>query len=152
MKNRFFLIFIILFFSLAAASAETLPETITDIKPISELGKQTSLPATVPQNVDFLNCTKFFKLDNQKLFYLTLSAISANRFHIDEIQAKSSYVLFSAAKKQFLAGVITIDNQTSMLKITPCDNSYIFPIGIVQNVFRYIELNFNTPIEKLRVL
>ncbi len=152
MKSRFFLIVSILFFFLGAANAETSTESITSIKPISELTKQTSIPATLPQNVDFLNCTKFFKLDNQKLFYLTLSAISANRFHIDEIQAKSSYVLFTAAKKQFLAGVITIDSQNSMLKITPCDNSYIFPIGIVQNIFRYIELNFNTPIEKLRVL
>lgn len=142
----------ILFVFIGAAVADTQTEAIKNVKPISELTRQSTLPPTVSQDVDFLNCTRFFKLDNQKLFYLTLSGINANRFLIDEIQTKSSYVLFTAAKKQFLASVIAIDNQNSMLKITPCDNSYIFPIGIVQNIFKYIELNFAAPVEKLRVL
>lgn len=105
-----------------------------------------------PQPVDFGTCFKYFRMDSQKLFYLTLASINANRFKIDEIQSKSGYVLFSVAQKHFLASVITIDAKNSMLKITPCNNIYYFPAGIVQNMFKYIELNFNTPIEKLSIL
>lgn len=122
------------------------------VKSISEL-QQVAQPSPVqPQPVDFSNCNKVFKLNSQKLFYLTLAGVNANRFKIDEIQSKSGYVRFSVAKKQFLASVINVDPQTSMLKITPCNNVYYFPIGIVQNMFKYIELNINTPIEKLSVL
>ena len=102
-----------------------------------------------PQPVDFSLCNKTFKLDSERLFYLTLAAVNANRFKLDEIQSKSGYVLFTVAKKQYLASVIIISSKTSMLKITPCDNIYIFPVGIVQNMFKYIELNSNTPVEKL---
>ena len=111
---------------------------------------KTTLPLIVPasitssvqsQPIDFGLCNKFFKLDGQKLFYLTLAGINANRFEINEIQSKSGYVLFSVAQRQFLASVIIIDSKNSMLKITPCNNIYYFPIGIVQNIFKYIELN-----------
>lgn len=105
-----------------------------------------------PQIVDFRYCNKFFKLDNQKLFYLTLASVNANRFKIDEIQSKSGYVLFTVAQKHFLASIINVDAQHSMLKITPCNNVYYFPVGIVQNMFKYIELNINTPVEKLSVI
>lgn len=105
-----------------------------------------------PQSVDFGNCFRYFRMDSQKLFYLTLASVNANRFRIDEIQSKSGYVLFSVAQKQFLASIITIDSKNSMLKITPCNNIYYFPAGIVQNMFKYIELNFNTPVEKLSIL
>lgn len=107
---------------------------------------------TLPSQVDFSLCNKTFKLDSTRLFYLTLAGVNANRFVIDEIQSKSGYILFSVLKKQYLASVVIISPQTSMLKITPCDNIYTFPLGIVQNMFKYIELNSNTPIEKLSVL
>lgn len=113
----------------------------------------TNVPSAIqPQKINFDNCYKYFKLDNQSLFYLTLAGINANRFKIDEVQSKSGYVLFSVTQKRFLASVITIDSKNSMLKITPCDNVYYFPIGIVQNMFKYIELNVKTPVEKLSVL
>lgn len=112
----------------------------------------TPSPAPVqPQPVDFASCNKFFKFDSQKLFYLTLAAVNANRFSINEIQSKSGYVLFSVGQKQFLAKVIHIDAKNSMLKITPTNNTYFFPIGIVQNMFKYVELNANTNVEKLVV-
>lgn len=105
-----------------------------------------------PQPVGFENCFKYFKFDSQKLFYLTLAGVNANRFKIIEIQSTSGYVVFSVAQTQFLASVVNINSQSSMLKITPCNNVYYFPIGIVQNMFKYIELNTNTPVEKLSVL
>lgn len=105
-----------------------------------------------PQPVDFKVCYKFFRMDSQRLFYLTLASVNANRFEIDEIQSKSGYVLFAVGKRHFLASVINIDSKNSMLKVTPCNNIYYFPVGIVQNMFKYIELNTNTPVEKLSVL
>jgi len=106
-------------------------------------------PAIVPQPVNFAVCNKFFKIDSEKLLYLTLAGINANRFSIDEIQSKSGYIIFTAAQRQYLASVIKVDAKNSMLKITPCDNFYYFPVGIVQNMFKYVELNVNTPIENL---
>lgn len=122
----------------------------TSIKqPPKPISKQ---PAPVqPQPIDFTLCNKIFKLDAQRLFYLTLAGVNANRFAIDEIQSKSGYILFTVAKRQYLATVVMVDAKNSMLKITPCDNVYIFPVGIVQNMFKYVELNVNTPIEKLSV-
>lgn len=108
-------------------------------------------PQVQPQITDVSACNKIFKVDSQKLLYLTLSSINANRFSIDEIQSKGGYTLFSVGQRQFLATIITINQQNSMLKITPCNNSYYFPVGIVQNMFKYIELNINTPVEKLGV-
>jgi len=124
------------------------PELKTTLPQVSPT--QSNSPAT-PQPVEFGICNKSFKIDSQKLFYLTLAGVSANRFEIQEIQSKSGYILFSAAKRQFLASVINIDAKNSMLKITPCNNVYYFPVGIVQNMFKYIELNISTPIETLSV-
>lgn len=104
-----------------------------------------------PTQIDFAVCNKIYKVDSQKLLYLTLSSINANRFTIEEIQSTSGYAIFSVGKRQFLANVITVNPQNSMLKITPCNNDYFFPIGIVQNMFKYIELNINTPVEKIPV-
>lgn len=125
------------------------PEMKTTLPLITSV--QASSPVQ-PQPVNFGICNKYFKLDGQKLFYLTLAGANANRFQILEIQSKSGYVIFSVAQTQFLASVINIDSKNSMLKITPCSNVYYFPVGIVQNMFKYIELNANTPIEKLVIL
>jgi hypothetical protein len=104
-----------------------------------------------PQFVSYNYCNKIFKMDSQRLFLLTLSSITANRFKIDEIQSRGGYVLFTVRATQFLATVMTVDSKHSMLKITPVDGNYYFPIGIVQNCFKYIELNQNTPIEKPQI-
>ena len=43
------------------------------------------------------------------------------------------------------AGTIAkVDNTNSILRITPCDNIYIFPPGVILNMFKYIELNLNS--------
>lgn len=104
-----------------------------------------------PTQIDFAVCNKIYNVDSQKLLYLTLSSINANRFNIQEIQSASGYAIFSVGQRQFLANIITINAQNSMLKITPCNNDYFFPVGIVQNMFKYIELNLSTPIEKITV-
>lgn len=116
--------------------------------------KSAPLPPAIPPkpvsyNVEVGYCNKAFKIDSQKLFYLTLAGINANLFTINEIQSKSGYILFTAGQKMFLASVVAVDSKNSMLKIAPCNNLYNFNIGIVQNMFKYIDLNLNTQIAEL---
>lgn len=94
-----------------------------------------------PQIVSFDDCTKTFNMNCERLFYLTLASINANRFEIKEIQSKTGYILFSAVGKDFLASVITVDKYRSMLKITPANNNYFFAPGIVLNIYKYIDVN-----------
>src|SRR5574344_353889 len=131
--KRIILALLILIISGTSVFAETKPATYT--QPVSPIQ---------PQAISFEFCNRIFKMDNKKLFYLTLASINANRFLIDEIQTKSGYVIFTANKQQFLASIINIDSKNSLLKVTPCDNNYYFPSGIVQNIYKYIELNLGT--------
>lgn len=94
-----------------------------------------------PQNVAFEDCTRTFSMNADRLFYLTMAAVNANRFEIKEFQAKTGYVLFTAVGKDFLASVVSIDKYRSMLKITPANNNYFFAPGIVLNMFKYIDVN-----------
>ena len=95
------------------------------------------------QNVKYQDCTKVFNIDNVKLLYLTIAAINANRFEIEEIQSRSGYVLFNAVNKRFLATVTNVNTNQGMLKITPIDNNYFFQPGIISNIFKYIQINLN---------
>lgn len=104
------------------------------------------------QNVPFEQCTQIFKTDAENLFYLTLAGINANRFRIDEIQSKTGYILFNAVNKEFLASVVKLDKQTSLLKITPANNVYYFQPGIVLNIFKYVEINNSLRPVQLKVL
>jgi hypothetical protein len=150
MRIRFLLSLLILGLFLACnnASAAVSPT----VKKPAPPALSTTLPPVQPLEVEIENCNKIFKTDCKKLFFLTLSSINANRFTIDEIQSKTGYIIFSVGQRQFLAIVITINAQNSLLKITPCNNDYNFPIGIVQNMFKYIELNILLPVEKLIIL
>ena len=88
-----------------------------------------------------------FAVNKEKLFYLTLGAINANRFSVEEIQTQSGYVIFSVANNKYLATIAGIDAQNSILKITPCNNVYFFPPGVLIGMYKYIELNLNTEIK-----
>ncbi len=98
-------------------------------------------PLTLPQNISFDDCTKIYGISQEKLFYLTLASISANHFNIDEIQSDNGYILFSANRNKYLATISKIDRTNAILKITPCNNIYNFPIGVLTNTFKYIDLN-----------
>ena len=110
---------------------------------VQQPSSQSVMPSlTTPQTVDFEQCTKIFEgVNKEKLFYLTLGAINANKFGINEIQTNNGYIIFTAAKNKYLATVAGIDDKNSILKITPCNNIYYFQPGIVINMFKYIELN-----------
>ena len=98
---------------------------------------------TVPQFVSFNQCSKIYPVDSEKLFFETLSAISANKFNIKEIQSRSGYIMFTCGNKTFITTVATVDDSHSIVKISPCDNNYFFPRGIVSNIYKYLDLSFN---------
>lgn len=125
-----------------------LNRTNNTTKPVST---QTTAqnPAVIPQNISFQKCTKIFPVDSEKLFYLAIASINANKFTINEIQSKSGYVLFSVVQKQFLLSVANVDKKNAIVKITPANNNYYFPEGIVTNIFKYIDLNTDTEITKI---
>lgn len=123
---RIIIVFLSLFLTVLPAAAETV---------------MTVQSLVTPQNVDFEYCNKIFNINVERLFYLTIASINANKFKIDEIQSKSGYILFTAADKQFLANVASLDDKRAILKVTPADNIYHFPLGVVVNLFKYIELN-----------
>lgn len=101
----------------------------------------------VPQNIDFESCTKIYGINQEKLFYLTLASVGANRFNIEEIQTANGYILFSANRNKYIATIAKIDGTNSIIKIAPCNNVYKFPPGILYNTFKYIDINLNTEIK-----
>ena len=127
MVKRILILFVVIFLGCAVKA---------DVQP--SLSTRVSV-----QNVSFEQCTKIFKVDSENLFYLTISAINANRFNITEIQSKTGYILFNAVGKEFLANIVKIDDKNSILRITPVNNVYYFQPGIVLNIFKYIELNID---------
>lgn len=113
----------------------------------NQVQTQAQVSITQPQNIAFENCTKMFPVNKEKLFYLTLSAVTANKFSIDEIQTQNGYIIFSAANNKYLATIAGIDADNSILKITPCNDIYFFPPGIFLGMYKYIELNLNIEIK-----
>ena len=110
--------------------------------------QQTSAPPiTQAQNIAFENCTKMFAVNKENLFYLTLGAVSANRFAVEEIQTSNGYIIFTAANNKYLATIAGIDANNSILKITPCNDIYFFPPGVILGMFKYVGMNINTEIK-----
>ncbi len=105
--------------------------------------QQAQNPLTTPVDVDFDICVKNYQTDIDNLFELTLAAIEANNFKIEEIQSKGGYITFNAANKEFLATVAKIDSKNSVLKINPTNGVYHFAPGIVYKIFEYITLQLN---------
>lgn len=101
------------------------------------------------QDVKSQDCIKVFNTDNVHLLYLTITAINANKFKIDEIQSRNGYILFTAVGKQFLASISNVNTNQGMLKIAPVDGIYYFQPGIVLNIYKYIELNLSTKLETI---
>ncbi len=120
--------------------------TVAQDSPAAQLAE---LQLVTPQNIDFAKCVRTFNFPVEKLFYMSILAINANNFQIEELQSKMGYILFKAANKNFLMSVVKVDPEHSMLKITPADNVYFFPYGIVYNIYKYIELNADEELQSL---
>ncbi len=119
------------------------------IQPVKSEEAMSLSTLVTPQRMNLEECNRLFKMPAEKLFYFTIAGINANRFTVDEIQTKTGYILFTAVEKQFLASVIKIDNNRSILKVTPADNIYYFQPGIVLNLFKYIDLNSLEPLSQI---
>lgn len=152
-----FFIFVFVFvFGMGANAAETVvvkpvaagSNTTQTIKVQSITTVPQNVSPTVPQSVSFERCTKKYMMPVENLYFFALASINANKFSIDEIQSKSGYILFSAGNRQYLASVNRVDPNSAMLKIVPADNNYFFPIGVVTNFFKYIDMNKNAKIEE----
>lgn len=117
------------------------------VSPAFAIEETSTPPVTVSQNVNFEDCTKMFAINKEKLFYLTLGAVSANKFAVNEIQTANGYIIFTAANNKYLATIASVDNLNSILKITPCNDTYYFQPGIVLNMFKYVEINLNKEIK-----
>jgi len=68
---------------------------------------------TSPQNINFEDCTKIFGVNQEKLFYLTLASITANRFNIDESQSADGYIMFSVNRNKYLATIAKVCNNSA---------------------------------------
>lgn len=123
--------------------------TIITLCPAGLCEEPTMQQLTTPQNVSYDDCTKDYNMPAEKLYYLTLASISANRFEIKEMQSKTGYILFKAGGKEYLASVVYYGLNKSMLKITPVNNNYYFAPGIVSNIFKYIDINVDTKVEQI---
>ena len=119
--------------------------TLGSLKSYAEpLQQPVQVPSpTVPQIVSFNQCSKIYPVNSEKLFFETLSAISANKFNIKEIQSRSGYIMFSCGNKVFITTVATVDDSHAIVKISPCDNNYFFPPGIVSNIYKYLDLTLS---------
>lgn len=137
MKKVLMLFLMILFCVVPAMAEDSLAAQLAELELVT------------PQNIDFAKCVKTFNFPVEKLFYLAISAINANHFQIEELQSKMGYILFRAANKNFLMSVVKVDADHSMLKITPADNVYFFPYGVVYNIYKYIDLNAEEQLQML---
>ena len=101
----------------------------------------TQAQKQVVVSTDFENCVKTYNTGVENLFYLTLAAINANNYVIDEIQSRTGYISFQAGQKTLLASLTAINDKSSMIKITPMDNSYNFSQAVVDKIFLYLTTN-----------
>ena len=114
--------------------------------PAQQTTQQNAILITQPQNINFENCSKMFAVNKEKLLYLTMGAVNANRFAIEEIQTSDGYIIFTAAGNKYLATISGIDASNSILRITPCNDIYYFQPGIILGMFKYVGMNINTEI------
>ena len=88
------------------------------------------------------DCIKTFPVGFEKLYYLTLAGMNQYNYKIKEMQTKSGFIIFTDNNnKTFLASIIYVSSTKSMLKLTPCDNTYNFTVHTPTNMFNYIEAN-----------
>ena len=98
------IVFIIIFVSLLFLPVNAMQE-----------GNLSTLITT--QHNKYQNCVRVFNIDNVTLYYLTIAAINANRFQVDEIQSKAGNILFTAVNKQFLATVSNVNTNQALFII-----------------------------------
>ena len=95
------------------------------------------------QKTELMKCVRTFELPYDKLFYLTLAGLNEYNYKIKEIQTRSGYIIFETGYRKFLASIVYVSSQKSILKITPFSGNYDFNPTVVQNIFNYIDAGVN---------
>lgn len=113
-------------------------QTTPALKPINSATTTMQQPK---QTINFEHCVRAYQTSPDNLFLLALAAINASGYVIDELQTRTGLISFQAENKYFLISVTELDENSSMLKITPMNNSYIFSPTIIENIFLYLANN-----------
>ena len=132
MKKNIFIILL----SLIISNIQTFANT--EVIPVAS-------PAVVPYT-SYTRCIPAFPVSSEKLYYLTLAAINTNNYIPVEAQTRAGYILFSAGKKEFLATIAKAQDNISVIKITPANNSYYFPEELITSIFYTIANTLQTEI------
>lgn len=111
---------------------------IAQPRPVSQINTQ---PKPKVVSTSFENCVKTYPTSVENLFYLTLAAINNANYEIDEIQSRTGYISFLSGQKPFLVSITSINDNSSMIKITPMDNSYNFSPLVLDKIFVYLTNN-----------
>ena len=111
---------------------------------------ESTYAQTAASYTNYKSCIRLYKLPAQKLYFLALSSVNANKFEILEMQSRSGYILFEADDKEFLLDVMSKDKNYTYIKLTPADNNYYFSPTIPQKIFNYIDVNFNLEVKELK--
>jgi len=115
-----------------------------------EVEKTQEKPNTTTYT-NYRDCIKLFKLPFDKLYFLALSSVEANKYEIVEMQSRGGYIIFKAENKEFLITVLQKDKSYSFMKISPCDNNYYFSPNIPEKIFNQIALLFNTELKEIKL-
>ena len=138
MKNLFIVLIILILQSLNVVKANT----PTEIIPVAS-------PSVLPYTQQ-TNCIQAFPINSEKLYLLTLAAINANSYIPVEAQTRAGYILFSVGKKEFLATIAKAQDNLSVLKVTPANNSYYFASDIINNMFHFIANTLQTEVVSIQ--
>lgn len=112
--------------------------TTPQLKPVNTATTQTQVSK---QAISFESCVRAYQTSTDNLFLLALAAINSSGYKIDELQSRTGLISFEAENKNFLISVTELDENSSMLKITPMNNSYVFSPTIIENIFLYLTNN-----------
>lgn len=108
----------------------------------------SSIPVAAPAKVNISDCSKYYSIPNEQLFYLSLSAINNANYQILEIQSSGSKILFKVYSKEFLLLVSSPDSKSSFIRITPADNNYNFSDIVVKNIYSFLDRSASNGIKK----
>lgn len=123
-----------------AADVPLIPSN-APVKNVQNVARVTSEPRPAVVTTSFENCVRNYNTSVENLYFLTLAAINASGYKIDEMQSRTGYISFSAGGKMLLASITKVNAKSSMIKITPMDNSYSFQPALIEKIFTYLSNN-----------
>lgn len=112
--------------------------TTPALKPVNTATTPTS---QIKQAISFEHCVRAYQTSTDNLFLLALAAINSSGYKIEEMQSRTGLISFEAENKSFLISVTELDENSSLLKITPMNNSYHFSSTILENIFLFMTNN-----------